>query len=334
YDESLEGPSMELDAATLMGTASAATVGADENKATSVIDDAKSSFSDRIKNSPEFREYKQEFDATVTEFKKSLNDIVEKNAPIDTDTLLTQATSLLDGKSTNADYFNMLHNMRNYDDLTFAHSMNVALITNILATWIGLNDEEIEIATLSGLLHDIGKLAIPDSIIKKPGKLTDEEYAIIKKHPYEGYKILQNQPINDHIKNAALMHHEKCDGTGYPLGLSGEKIDPYAKLVAIADVYDAMTAARVYRGPLCPFQAIELFEKEGLQKYEAKYIMTFLENVVMTYMNNRVRLSDGREGDIVFINKSMYSRPMLKSPDGAFIDLAKEPASVNIIQII
>ena len=334
YDESLEGPVVELDAATLMGTASAATVGAKGEEHAPIINDNVSSFSERIKKSPEFIAYKKEFDETVTEFRKSLNDIVEKNAPIDTDTLLTQATSLIDGRSTNADYFNMLHSMRNYDDLTFAHSMNVALITNILATWLGLSKEEIEIATLSGLLHDIGKLAIPDSIIKKPGKLTDEEYGIIKKHPYEGYKILQNQPINDHIKNAALMHHEKCDGSGYPLGLSGEKIDPYAKLVAIADVYDAMTAARVYRGPLCPFQAIELFEKEGLQKYEAKYIMVFLENVVMTYMNNRVRLSDGREGDIVFINKNIYSRPMLETPGGQFIDLSKEPSSVSIVQII
>ena len=94
------------------------------------------------------------------------------------------------------------------------------------------------------------------------------------------------------------------------------------KIVAIADVYDAMTAARVYRGPLCPFQVIELFEKEGLQKYEAEFILKFLENVVNTYMNNRVLLSDGTEGDIVYINHAILSRPMIKS-DSQFIDLSK-----------
>lgn len=281
----------------------------------------KMTYSELIKTSPEFVHFKEDFDETISEFKGSINDIVQKGAPIDTNSLLDQATHLISGGSGKADFFNMLHNMRSYDDLTFAHCMNVALISNILAEWLHMSAEEIETATLCGLLHDIGKLAIPDQIIKKPGKLTDEEYKIIKTHTVAGYNILKDQNISDHIKNAALMHHEKCDGSGYPLGLTAEKIDPYAKIVAIADVYDAMTAARVYRGPLCPFQVIEIFEKEGLQKYDAAYILKFLENVVNTYMNNRVLLSDGRQGDIVFINHEVLSKPMVKI-DGEFVDLA------------
>lgn len=281
-----------------------------------------SPYSDMIKASPEFIKYQKDFDETIGEFKNSLNDIVQKGAEIDTTTLLDQATHLISGASGKADFFNMLHNMRQYDDLTFAHCMNVALISNILASWLNLSQEDIETATLCGLLHDIGKLAIPDQIIKKPGKLTDEEYRVIKTHTIEGYNILKDQKISDHIKNSALMHHEKCDGSGYPLGLSADKIDPFAKIVAIADVYDAMTAARVYRGPLCPFQVIEIFEKEGLQKYDAEYILKFLENVVNTYMNNRVLLSDGTEGDIVYINHAILSKPMIKSGD-KFIDLSQ-----------
>ncbi|MGN0132224.1 MAG: HD-GYP domain-containing protein [Lachnospiraceae bacterium] len=279
------------------------------------------SYSDLIQSSPEFKKFKQDFDHTVDEFKSSVNDIVQKGAPVDTTALLHQATELMNGASNNSDFFHMLHNMRQYDDLTFAHCMNVALISNILAGWLNMSEEDIETATLCGLLHDIGKLAIPDQIIKKPSKLTDEEYKIVKTHTIEGYNILKDQNISVHIKNAALMHHEKCDGSGYPFGLAGNKIDPFAKIVAIADVYDAMTAARVYRGPLCPFQVIDIFEKEGLQKYEAAYILPFLENVVMTYMNNRVRLSDGTEGDIVYINHAHLSRPMIKSED-RFIDLS------------
>ncbi|MBQ1173237.1 MAG: HD-GYP domain-containing protein [Lachnospiraceae bacterium] len=283
-----------------------------------------SPYSELIKSSPEFIQYKTDFDQTINEFKSSMNDIVQKGAKINTDTLLKQATHLIDGASNTASFFNMLHNMRQYDDLTFAHCMNVALISNILATWLNLSQKEIETATLCGLLHDIGKLAIPDQLIKKPGKLTDAEYKTVKTHTIEGYNILKKQDISDHIKNAALMHHEKCDGSGYPFGLKGDKIDAFAKIVAIADVYDAMTAARVYRGPLCPFQVIEIFEKEGLQKYEAAFILKFLENVVNTYMNNRVMLSDGTEGDIVYINHATLSKPMIKTENG-FVDLSQHP---------
>lgn len=281
-------------------------------------------YSALIQASPEFKKFKQDFDETIDEFKDSINDIVQKGAHINTEVLLHQATDLIHDTSTNSDFFHMLHNMRQYDDLTFAHCMNVALISNILAGWLGMSEKDIETATLCGLLHDIGKLAIPDHIIKKPSKLTDEEYQIVKTHTIEGYQILKDQEINAHIKNTALMHHERCDGSGYPFGLTGNKIDPFAKIVGIADVYDAMTAARVYRGPLCPFQVIDIFEKEGLQKYEAAYILKFLENVVMTYMNNRVRLSDGTEGDIVYINHAHLSRPMIKS-GGRFIDLSVTP---------
>lgn len=291
-----------------------------------------SPYSELIKSSPEFIQYKADFDQTINEFKGSMNDIVQKGAKIDTDVLLSQATHLIDGAPNTSAFFNMLHNMRQYDDLTFAHCMNVALISNILATWLNLSPKEIETATLCGLLHDIGKLAIPDQIIKKPGKLTDEEYKTVKTHTIEGYNILKNQNISDHVKNAALMHHEKCDGSGYPFGLKGDKIDAFAKIVAIADVYDAMTAARVYRGPLCPFQVIEIFEKEGLQKYEAAFILKFLENVVNTYMNYRVLLSDGTEGDIVYINHATLSKPMIKTEDG-FVDLSQHP-DLSIEKII
>lgn len=291
-----------------------------------------SAYSALIQSSPEFQKYKQDFDETLDSFKDSLSDIVQKGADINTDSLLDQATSLIKDTSTSSGFFHMLHNMRQYDDLTFAHCMNVVLISNILAGWLGMSEEDIKTATLCGLLHDIGKLSIPDHIIKKPSQLTNEEYEIVKTHTIAGYDLLKDKDINVHIKNAALMHHEKCDGTGYPLGIDGSRIDPFAKIVGIADVYEAMTAARVYRGPLCPFQVIDIFEREGLQKYEAAYILKFLENVVMTYMHNRVRLSDGTEGDIVFINHSRLSRPMIKS-GSRFIDLTKTP-DIYIEQII
>lgn len=118
------------------------------------------------------------------------------------------------------------------------------------------------------------------------------------------------------------MHHERCDGSGYPLGLKTDKINRYAKLVAIADIYDAMTSARVYRGPLCPFKVIRIFEEEGFEKYDPRYVVTFLQNIADTYVQNEVLLSDGRKGQIILINKSMVSKPIVQC-GGEVIDLSK-----------
>lgn len=289
-------------------------------------------YSQIIQSSPAFHKFKEDYEESVDDFKTNLNAIVEKGSQIDVQKVMKDTIGLFREDGTTLNFFHMLQNMRHYDDSTYAHSVNVALICNILAGWLQFSAEDKEIATLSGLFHDIGKLSIPDEIIKKTDKLTDEEYNIVKKHTVEGYNTLKSQNINNHIKNAALMHHERCDGTGYPLGLSGDRIDKFAKIVAIADVYDAMTAARCYRGPLCPFTVVEIFEKEGLQKYESEYILCFLENVVMTYINNRVRLSNGMTGDIVFINKQHLSRPMIKCQD-VFIDL-NDHKELSIVEIL
>lgn len=279
---------------------------------------------EKIQADPKFKAFKKGFSRNVTALKGQLNDIVERNSPINVDNMLAPTMALLSAEENNTfGVFDMLHNMRQFDDLTFTHSMNVALICNVFAKWLGMTPEEAKLATACGMLHDIGKLKIEDSIIKKPDKLTDSEYARIKLHPIEGYKILQHQNINEHIKNSALMHHEKCDGTGYPLKLPADKIDYYAKLVAIADVYDAMTSARVYRGALCPFKVIEIFEQEGLHKYDVVLIMTFLENVINTYIDNRVQLSDGRIGVVKWIDKNNLSKPMIQLPDQSFVELAK-----------
>ena len=285
--------------------------------------DTELSYSERIKSSPEFQLFKTDFENDVELFRENMNLVIQKNTSLDVNTLLKNTMAIVANHSGSISILDMLQNMREYDDSTYTHSLNVALICNVFAGWLHFSQEDIELATLCGLFHDIGKLCIPDSIIKKPDRLTNEEYDVIKTHTIEGYKILQNQPVNDHIKNAALMHHERCDGSGYPFGLTGNRIDKFAKIVSIADVYDAMTAARVYRGPLCPFTVIDIFEKEGLQKYESEYILCFLKNVVLTYIGQRVRLTNGQEGDVVFINPQQLSRPMIKCGD-TFVDLSKQ----------
>ncbi len=126
------------------------------------------------------------------------------------------------------------------------------------------------------------------------------------------------------MQMSAMMHHERCDGTGYPLGIKGDQIDRFAKIIMVADVYEAMTAARVYRGPVCPFEVISIFESEGLAKYDTRTVMTFLEHVNQTYMNNNVRLSDKSEGVIIMMNRTSLSRPVIHVGGDRFIDLSKE----------
>ena len=260
-----------------------------------------SSRSERIKNSPEFKEFKRRYEATVVDVKSRMNDIVERNSKtLDTEGLLREPLELLQDKST-LEIFDMLHNLRSYE--------------------ARFSESDIQLAILCGLIHDIGKLAIPDAIIKKPGKLTATEYKAVKNHTIDGYKILDNYDIKGELKNAALMHHERSDGTGYPFALHDNQITRMAKIVSIADVYDAMTSARSYRGPLCPFSVIDIMIAEGLQKYDTRLILTFLENMGSTYLNNRVRLTDLEEGEIVFVEKNNPSRPIVKTDDGKMISL-------------
>lgn len=288
-----------------------------------LVEQDSQSHSEKIRSSEAYQKFRETFLEEVDYIRNNINDVVEHHVPLETSTLLDQVERLVAMETPSSSYsvFDMLHNMREFDDATFVHSLNVSLICTVFAQWLHLPPEEVKLAAMCGMLHDIGKLMIPEQIISKPAKLTDQEYSIIKKHPLEGYNILKDQDIDVHIKNAALMHHEKFDGSGYPLGLKGNNIDFFARMVTIADVYDATTSARVYRGPLCPFKVIELFETEGYEKYDTHMIMTFLENIVNTYMNNRVRLSNGKEGEIVFINKMYLAFPMIKCGE-EYVDLS------------
>lgn len=297
--------------------------------APSPVSDA--SYSQKLKSSPEFQRFQVDFTLLSQDLKNCFDAYLSDGGTVNKEELLSKTISLVSPKQTTLDVFDMLHNMRQVNDSTYAHSLNVAIISRIIGKWLHFSNEELDTLTLAGLLHDIGKTKIPDEVLNKDGKLTDEEFQMIRNHPKYGYDILKSQPLNSHIKKAALMHHERCDGSGYPMGLTMEEIDDYALIIAIADVYDAMTAARSYRAPLCPFEVIAEFEKDGLQKYKPKYILTFLENIANAYQNNRVMLSDGTSARIVLLNHRRLSKPLVQLDDGACIDLEKSPLYIKAI---
>jgi len=288
-----------------------------------IIDKEQASYYNRIRKSEGFKRFHMAYQNTISNFKDSLVSIASDKTELDTKRLLSDTSNILLLCNTSFELFDMLHCIRNYDDTTFVHSLNVALISNIIGRWLGFSKYDLEMITLAGLLHDIGKILIPPEIITKPDKLTREEYNTVKQHTVRGYQILSNKNIDQRIKATALLHHERCDGSGYPFGLQTDQIEPFARLVAIADVYDAMTCARVYRGPMCPFEVLSIFESEGLNKYDPEYILTFMEGIAQTYIHNTVRLSNGMTGEIVMINKLALSKPVVMVGD-SFIDLSKQ----------
>ncbi|MBR5636059.1 MAG: HD-GYP domain-containing protein [Pseudobutyrivibrio sp.] len=278
-------------------------------------------YTQRLKASSSFQKFQSDYAINIAFLQKNFDDILAGANSSCTEEMLKNCESLFKSKTT-IELLNMLSNMRNVEDPLYSHSLNVGLISRAIGKWLKLPLEDLNTLTLAGLLHDIGKTQIPKEILNKPGKYTDEEFAIMKTHTTHGKKILNGKGFDPRILYAALQHHERCDGTGYPRGLEEDEIDDFACIVAIADVFDAMTSARAHRDPLCSFQVIHEFEKEGLQKYKTKFILTFLERIANTYNNSRVMLNDAKTGRVVYINKSILSRPVVQLDSGEIINLA------------
>ncbi|MDE7417488.1 MAG: HD-GYP domain-containing protein [Lachnospiraceae bacterium] len=270
----------------------------------------------------QFQLFSQGFARCAEHYKNNLMKSLYRNEPFRSNELLKETLSLLHQDKQEVSIFEMLLNMHNIEDSVYDHCIDVALISNVLARWLHFSEADQMMATACGLFHDVGKFMLPTGVLRKPGKLTPDEFEIIKTHTTEGFHLLgRYSSIPEPVKNAALMHHEKCDGSGYPYGLTGDDIDKFSKIVTIADIFDAMTSERVYRSAMCPFSVIKYFEDDGIQKYEIKYILTFLENVSNSYLNHRVTLSNGMEGNVIFINPNNYSKPVIRTEDDEIIDL-------------
>lgn len=278
-------------------------------------------YSQRLKASPKFQKFQTDYALNIEYLKENFDAIIAGGGAECSDMMLENCESLFKSK-TSLELLDMLANMKNLEDPIYSHSLNVALIARSLGKWLKFSREDLNILTLAGLLHDIGKTQIPVKILNKPGKLTDEEYEIMKTHPLAGKKILNNKKFDSRILAATLQHHERSDGSGYPRGLMEDEIDDFASIIAIADVYDAMTTARAHREPLCSFQVIHEFEKEGLNKYHARFLLTFLEHIATSHNNSRIMLNNAKTGRVVYINKSDLSRPVIQMDNGDIINLA------------
>jgi len=236
---------------------------------------------------------------------------------------ITQLSELVYGSvNDSANVIKCLNNIRDKNEDTYAHCVNVAFYSMLIAKWLTLPKEKIEEVIQAGLLHDIGKVEIPDEILNKPGKLLEFELEIMQRHSLIGYYCLKNiTEISQPIKEAVLSHHERVDGSGYPYGLKGDEIDLYAKIIAIADVYDAMTQDRVYKKGVNPFVAFEMFQTVGMGTFDIHVLNVFLKNIAVNFTGLKVIMENGEHGEIVYVPPYEITKPIILN-GSSFIDLS------------
>ena len=273
-----------------------------------------------------FKENKQ-FNAFIN----SLNHIRE-----DVDTILDEAytSQKLDKQASESVSFNIknnvisfsasqiiqaITNVRNDNRYLYNHSVHVAFLNGLMGKWLRLEDEQIQQLVKIGFLHDIGKTKIPDEILNKPGALTEEEFNVIKLHPIYSFNMLINAGESDKdVLIAVRGHHEKTNGTGYPDGLTYERLSLFARITTISDIYDAMVSKRIYKDAQSPFDVLDEFSRGRFSNLDTHLINVFLQNMPSELLGKKVVLTDGRIGKVAYVNANKYAFPLI-NVDGEII---------------
>lgn len=209
-------------------------------------------------------------------------------------------------------------------DTIYRHSVNVASISAILGKWLGMRDEQIKLLTYSALLHDFGKTKIPPEILNKPAALTPDEFNLIKTHPVIAYNIIKEiRFLDKSVSYGVIMHHERLDGSGYPLGLKNEKIHSFAKIIAIADTFDAINSNRPYKSSSTPIDSLLIMQQESLHKLDYEYCNVFLKHLLNYYTGENVLLNTNKVCKIMQLNINDLANPLLLQ-DTDLIDFKNE----------
>jgi len=268
----------------------------------------------------------------MLEVMRNVNNAVNINEPIP----LLDIRNQLDELFQYIDFYNVISfTPPNFVESDYAlhKSVVTALTSYYIAKASNQPKKDWMPIALAGLLMDIGNQKIERNILNKEGKLTHAEMDIIKKHTEYGYLILSNQTaINKGVKLTALQHHERIDGTGYPLKLNGESIHIYAKICAIADIYHAMTLNKVYRKAISPYLVMEQIQSDAFGKLDPVLVSIFIESLTKFNIGSRVKLNDGRIGEIVFVERSNQTRPWV-NVDSEIINLSLD-RSFHIVEVL
>lgn len=221
--------------------------------------------------------------------------------------------------------------LKTSDEYTFKHSVDVATIAMIIAKKQGFKQDDIYNIGIAGLLHDMGKSKIPSEILNKPGKLNDEEFAVMKKHSELGYEILKEKnSFSPAIALAVLQHHEKINGSGYPMGVKEDKIIPYAKILSVSDVYDALVTERPYKKAYSQRTAVEMIMTMTAE-LDLVAMQSFLSSVILYPVDSTVQLSNGERARVVKNNPETALRPTVVGLDTGNVYELAEIRYANIV---
>ncbi len=281
---------------------------------------------EKIRLSEGFKTFETTYRGCMLIYRKIMTDFMDRGVKVSMDSLMEIYNKITACTRTGEQLLDYLYNMLpSEDDLTHAHCLNSALIAGVFGKWLKLSEEDTFLLIQCGFFYDIGKLRLPQELLWKSEKLTDLEFTKLKTHTMLGFDMLKDRNLNEHVIKATLMHHERCDGSGYPSRLRSEQIDIFAKYIAIIDAYEAMTSARTYRQSLNPFQVIANFEKDGYVKYDKEILWPILAQIAKTQIGLNVKLSDDTVAEVFQINRDALSRPLLKTDDEKLINLSALP---------
>jgi HD-GYP domain-containing protein (c-di-GMP phosphodiesterase class II) len=226
-----------------------------------------------------------------------------------------------------------LMDIKSFDDYTFTHNINVATLSLLIGQALGLNRDEMSDLGSGGMLHDVGKLKIPLSILNKDGKLTDQEFAEMKSHPTYGYEILsKSKGISERARMIALQHHEKFQGGGYPKRLKGSEISLFARICAVADVYDALTTDRPYRVAMSPYEAMKILNAGIDNHFDPKVLTAFIRKFSLYPAGSLVSLNDGSYALVLKNNATSVIRPVIKIVMDSAGRRLKDRVEINLLE--